>query len=67
MQAEEGGNEIDDNVPTAEGVRPRGPDDVCEGTISVEVPAPCALPISVSSWSLQYSMLCGGGYSWRVL
>jgi len=34
--AEEGGNEIDDNVPTAEGVRPRGPDDVCEGTISVE-------------------------------
>jgi hypothetical protein len=31
------GNEVDDNVPTAEGVRQRSPDDVCEGSIAVQV------------------------------
>lgn len=34
--AVEDSNEVDDNVPTAEGVRLRGPDDVCEGSIGVQ-------------------------------
>ncbi len=59
----EEGNEIDDNVPTAEGVRPRAPDDVCEGTIAVEARWTQRFPPAVQPadfWRC-LTMSCSGG------